>query len=233
MAENKKIDFETTDGVRISGVWSGAEGAKLVCLLLHMMPAAKESWSPFQNKLKIAGISSLAVDFRGHGESVKKFQISDLKFQNNKEYIVLNYKKFSDAEHQAKIHDVEAAAEWIMRQGIKQDDLTVIGASIGANLAIQYAAEHPSIKAVIALSPGFDYRGVITMPLVKALRRNQKLLLAASDDDPEAYNAAQKLNEISLAKTTLKLLVGAGHGTTMLDRDPLFMDDLVKWAINF
>lgn len=217
MVENKKISFKTSDSLTIYGNWRDAGKASLAVLLLHMMPETKESWREFQEKLFAAGYSSLAIDLRGHGESVVGPDGH------------MDYRKFSDNEHAAKINDVVAAVSWMQKNGVEIEKIVLIGASIGANLAIQFLAEHPDIPGAVALSPGLDYRGIVTMPLAKALGRSQKLFLTASDDDPESYNSAQKLNEISLAKTKLKLFHNSGHGTNMFKTEPKLMDELLDW----
>lgn len=217
MAENKKISFKTADSVLIYGNWREAGKGSLAVLCLHMMPATKESWSEFQEKLFGAGYSSLAIDLRGHGESI------------NGSGARLDYKEFSDNEHAAKINDVVAAVFWMQKNGVEAEKMVLIGASIGANLAIQFLAEHPDIPGAAALSPGLDYKGIVAMPLAKALARNQRLFLSASDDDPESYNAAQKINEISLAKTKLRLFHNSGHGTNMFKTEPHLMDELLDW----
>ena len=43
-----------------------------------MMPATKESWNEFSQKLREKGWHVLAIDFRGHGESTKE----GLNFEN-------------------------------------------------------------------------------------------------------------------------------------------------------
>src|SRR5207245_1856203 len=96
-------------------------------LLLHMMPAVKESWQELAKALNEAGLSALAIDFRGHGESVSKSDGTRL-----------NYKDFADEQQQAKILDVRGAMEWLRARGAQDSQIAVIGASIGANLALQY-----------------------------------------------------------------------------------------------
>ncbi|OGL78975.1 hypothetical protein A3F28_01600 [Candidatus Uhrbacteria bacterium RIFCSPHIGHO2_12_FULL_57_11] len=217
MAE--KINITTEDGVQIVGLWEDAGATESgAVLLLHMMPATKESYADFQSKLKAAGISSLAIDFRGHGESVRTADGRNL-----------DYKKFSDAEQQAKIKDLEAARSWLLEKGVEPSRLAVVGASIGANLALESLASHPEIPAGVILSPGLNYRGITTMPLVRALARDQNLYLVASTDDPESAEAVEKLAEVSLAETQVKIFKTAGHGTTMLEREPGFADGLAAW----
>src|SRR3989304_1434352 len=120
-----KVIFKTKDSVEIHGLYAPTENQSApAVLLLHMMPAAKESWGQFQEKLREAGFQSLAIDERGHGESVWK----------NGERI--DYKNFTDAEQQEKIRDGEAAMRFLSEQGIRAEQTAIVGASIGANLAL-------------------------------------------------------------------------------------------------
>ena len=57
----EKIELITEDGVKIKGIWQKVEGEKAV-LLLHMMPATKESWQNFSELLVENNFSSLAID---------------------------------------------------------------------------------------------------------------------------------------------------------------------------
>lgn len=210
---SEKVSFITSDGVEIAGLLCRGQGQKFA-VLLHMMPATKESWSVWQEKLAAAGYTSLAIDERGHGESVMGGR--------------LDYKKFSEAEQQAKIHDVEAAFEYLKKAGAAEENTVVVGASIGANLAIEFLQEHPSMKFAVALSPGLNYRGVLTEPYISSLNEGQKVILVASDDDEESYEAVKRLNEIEPEQTVLIEQSGLGHGTRMTDASPELIDEVIK-----
>lgn len=234
----EKVTFKTEDGVEIVGDYLSAGAGSPPVLLLHMMPATRASWHPFMDKLREAGFSSLAIDWRGHGESVKKFQISpldkaggrDFRFQNTDKYEFLDYKKFSDKEQQAKILDIRAAVEWLEKnKGAREDSLLVVGASIGANLALQYLAENPGIKKAVLLSPGLDYRGVKTDVLVKRLNSGQKVLVAASADDEYSLESVRELNRLNPAQTELREFSGLGHGTTMFLKKAELVDEVIEW----
>src|SRR3989344_931611 len=103
---NEKVSFLTEDGVTVVGDYYEGGGEKAV-LLLHMMPATRASWIAFANKLVAEGWSALAIDLRGHGESVSVPGGA------------LDYKTFSDAEHQASIADVESGIEYLTKRGMK------------------------------------------------------------------------------------------------------------------
>src|SRR3989338_9524623 len=115
------VSFITGDGVEIAGIYRPGDGEKFA-ILLHMMPATKESWEAFTSILSEMGYASLAIDARGHGESTMNG--------------TLDYQTFSDKQHQAKIDDVEAALTFLKDHGAAEEEVIVMGASIGANLAI-------------------------------------------------------------------------------------------------
>ena len=213
------VTFRTSDGVTIAATYLRAARPKAAALLLHMMPAAKESWAAFSSALAERGVSSLAIDLRGHGESV---------MQGEKR---LDYHRFSDEEHVKKTLDVVAAMAWLLeREGIGLDRLAACGASIGANLALWAASEHPDLRAALALSPGLDYHGVMADQAAAALHPGQKILLAASEEDAYAYASVGELAKLAAkADVTLLKLKDAGHGTTMFANEPAFMEECLVW----
>lgn len=211
---SERVSFTTSDGVEIVGDFYPSHG-KAFAILLHMMPATRESWKPFAAHLVEAGYSVLAIDERGHGESTMDGK--------------LDYKTLSDEQQQAKIRDVEAAFIFLKGKDAQEANAVVIGASIGANLAIQFLAEHPEMKAAVALSPGLDYHGIVTEPLVSRLASGQRVLLVASDDDEESFASIRQLKKRNPAQAEVFERTGIGHGTAMFDKDPGLMNELVAW----
>jgi len=115
------------------------------------------------------------------------------------------------------------------RTGLEDEALSIVGASIGANLALEYAAAHPSLGRVVALSPGLDYRGIATMPFVRALTKDQRVMLVSSREDEESAGAVEKLAETSLAKTELVVFDGGGHGTDLFETETGFVARVAEW----
>lgn len=216
----RKVSFTTVDGIRIVGNYCPGANTGPAALLLHMMPATKESWADLAARLVRGGLSVLAIDLRGHGESVE-----------GPDGRRLDYKFFNEAEHQAKIRDVEAAVGWLGEQGHDAAHLAVVGASIGANLAIAYAADHPEIPAAAALSPGLDYRGITTPDKVRRMRPEQGLFLAASQEDELSFLADRELAGLK-ADAMIKQYRGAGHGTAMFAAVPGLIEEFAEWLIS-
>jgi len=213
---NERVTFQTSDGVTIVGDYYEGGSEKAV-LLLHMMPSTRASWVSFANQLVADGFSALAIDLRGHGESI----VGSLG--------TLDYNNFSDAEHQASIRDVEAAADYLKGRGIRE--IAIVGASIGANLAFFYAASHPEIHSVILLSPGLDYRGINTEAVAGQLTDRLRIFFLASQEDEYSAASTQELHDKVRAKKKIEIFHDAGHGTTILERKPEYLKILADWLL--
>lgn len=217
---SQKITLTTSDGVSIVGEYNKPVAAKRAVLMLHMMPATKESWQPLSGLLNKKDIATLAIDLRGHGESTVG--------SGGKK---LNYKNFNDREHQASSLDIAASLEFLQKESFGLADTVVAGASIGANLAIQALEQYPQIKKAAALSPGLDYRGVLAAPAIKKLSGSQRLMLVAAEDDSYSADTARALAKESSAPVTLKVYPSGGHGTNLWDTQPSFLPELAEWII--
>lgn len=204
MSMDQQVKIVTQDGFELVGVYRH-DGQARIAILLHMMPATKESWDEIAQKLLERGYASFAIDMRGHGESTMGDK--------------LDYKNFSDEQHKAKQFDVEAALVFARENGFDETRTILIGASIGANLAIRALAQHHGIPLAIALSPGLNYRGVKTDDVIQSLWPNQKVVLAASDDDQQSWESVNELHRLNHS-TVLIERHSLGHGTNMTDSDP-------------
>ena len=164
----EKVTLQTSDNIAIAGdYYAPTIQSPRGVLLVHMMPSTKESWRMLAKRLRGSGYHVLAIDLRGHGESVGGPE---------------GYKTFGDEEHQKSILDVEAGVGFLKTKGVVEDHLSVIGASIGANFVLRYAAEHGT-KNCVLLSAGLDYKGIKADPLVQKFKNGQRVLFVASQDD--------------------------------------------------
>jgi len=209
----KHITLTTSDNIQLSAVYEYDVQDK-IAVLMHMMPATKESWEALSKVLHEHGYATLAFDERGHGESTMNG--------------TLNYKLFTDAEQQTKRYDVEAALAFAREQGFDEAHTILMGASIGANLTIRALAEHNQIPLGVVLSPGIDYHGVTTDDVVTKLGPTQKLLLVASDDDVGSWKSIHELHRLNPA-TILIERSGLGHGTNMTDKDLSLVEEITKY----
>lgn len=214
----RAVSFQTKDGVKIVGDFydaktlpvlptgqvGGRQGTKSV-LLLHILPGDRGDFGELAEPLFSKGYNVLNIDERGHGES--EAWAGEMG----------SWQEFTQSDYDKMIYDVEAAAEWLKNR-IPDTELAVIGASIGANLALIYGAKAQP-KVVTALSPGLNYKGIKTEIASRNFRQN--LLITASRDDVYAFESAEKLFEISAAaKKEFIKYEDAGHGTRMFNSEP-------------
>lgn len=220
------VKFQTTDGVIIVGDFVQPNGAKKTVLLLHMMPEVRDSWQALSAELNKAGFATLAIDLRGHGESSQQSAVGDQQSAiKNK----LDYKKFSDAEHQASRLDVDAAMNFLKSKGFSEENIMLAGASIGANLALDAMYRYSKISRGVLLSPGLDYRGVLTEPAIKQLAGNQKLWIIAAAGDEYSADSTKTLASLrpDISKSTI--FTGVDHGTNLFNSQKTLIQEIVKF----
>lgn len=223
----EKVIFKTQDDIAIVGDYykrakSRREGNGGV-LLLHMMPEVRGSWRSLARLLVDNNFNVLAIDLRGHGES---------------SFGPGGYKNFKDKDHQKSILDVEAGVSFL--KSLDMEKIIIGGASIGANLALWYGAEHPEIKKIFCLSPGLNYRGIKPLDFIFKFNSFQKILLVSSFDDVGKNNqgntdeAIEIFNSLPLGlNKKIILYKKAGHGTNMFYKNQNNEPDLIKEIIEW
>lgn len=213
------VTLTTADGVTIAGNYLAPEHPKGAVLLLHMMPATKESWAPLQQTLGRAGIASFAIDLRGHGGST-----------HGPADIRLNYQSFNDEEHQLSRNDVMTGVSYLTEHGFAKHTIVLMGASIGANLALQHLSQDPEIRGALLLSPGLDFHGIETEQYTHSLANNQALYTIASRDDGYSFESSRKLYDLAaITQKEIGEYEGIGHGTAMIENKPELIDVIVEW----
>lgn len=212
----KKTTLLASDGAELAADYYPVAGSTRGVMLLHMMPSTRTSWGVFAERLAKAGFSAVAIDLRGHGESVGGPD---------------GYRSFTDAEHQASINDVTAGVNFLRARGV--EEIVCIGASIGANLALWYCADHPEVAGAVLLSPGLNYRGIKAVPLARRLQTRQKIyVVAAWDDGLGSGNAAimaQEIFDACAARKKIILFDEGGHGTDLFAQHPELIRTLLEW----
>lgn len=210
LAAAQVVSFRTADGWMIGAAYRPAKTGHATIILIHGVAASRLEWEPLAKRLQEKGVGTLAVDLRGHGGSTAGPQgVTDFNgFTKPDSWTVMN-------------EDLRAAAFWLKKQGVKDDRIAFGGASIGANLASQVAAERPKTPFLLLLSPADDYRGVKLV-----VRKGLKTLAAASLTDPRALDAVNALEKGGYART---ITAARGHGAQMFE-DAKILDKLVDWC---
>ncbi len=209
-----EVHLQTSDGLNIAASYIPGT-VPFGAVLVHMMPATRGSFDNFAQLLAGAGLHTLAIDLRGHGDSTGG-----------------DYQKFTNEQHQKCIFDVLAAVDFLQKQSSEMR-VGFVGASIGASLSMQYCAANPA-QFLVLLSPGLQYRGIEAGRLVIALPEDLPVYFVSAQDDTRVEgNSAQTetlFNSCSSAKKLIKVFPDGGHGTEIVARRPDFAKELVTWV---
>lgn len=213
MVKKSTVGLVAEDGTKIAGVFYSPAGVRPAVLLLHMLDRSKEDWDDFATALVERGFAALAIDLRGHGQSEG------------------NWRDFGEADFRAMELDTKAAVAWLREQrSVDRERIAIVGASIGANTALNYASRDSAIKAVALLSPGLSYRGVSTESTI--LSYDRPLLIVASKGDDYSASSSRELYARSPLAPEQKMLViysGTAHGTKMFIAEPALEGLLLDW----
>lgn len=218
-AITQKINLKTSDGVDlVADYYAGQKKQSPAVILAHMLPADKSSWEKFAIKLQEQGFVVMAIDFRGHGEST---------IQNGKP---IDYHNFSNAEFKASVADLQAAYEYLKADpSVNFNQISLVGASIGANLSLNFAANQFEVYRLVLISPGLDYRGVTTNKAIE-LYNDRPIFLISAKDDEDSYNDTQKLIELSpSSQKETKIFDSGGHGNALFKSHPELEQEIIDW----
>ncbi len=202
------IHMTTVDGVKLSGTVYHPDPAiskPNSILLLHEAYLDSQVWEPFAKTAQERGFTVLALDLRGHGQSAgEKTFAPDMDL------------------------DVDEATHWLRFNLPKENQISIIGASIGANLALRAGTRHPRVIPIIMLSPGMQ---LWEIGIEEAIREygNRPLLLVAAEEDAYPFGTVNQLYDPANDTHQLEIYPGAEHGTELLDSHPELTTLLLDW----
>ncbi len=207
-AAGRPVTLPATDGVTLAGqLYEAASRPAPGVVLVHMQSRTRADWDEVAQQLEAAGMTVLAIDLRGHGASGG-----------------------SAAPLAAMVLDVRAAVQWLStRPTVRPDAIGVAGASLGANLALLAAADQPLVRAVAAISPSLDYRGLRVGPETMKKLSGRGVWLAASSEDPYSLRTLKDLTADESMPREQQLSAMAAHGTNLLTADKDLTRALVDW----
>jgi pimeloyl-ACP methyl ester carboxylesterase len=221
--DHGRVEITTSDGIAIIGTLVKASGAERrpACLLVHQFGSDRNSYAGFQQKLLEAGINSLAIDMRGHGESTGGG--------------TLKYDDFNNEQWAECQKDIRAGLDYLRNSDcVNPSSIGIVGASIGANLSILEAADEMQEDGfqnrptcMVLLSPGTDYHGI------QPLQRGHDLeyipvYIVSAEEDQQSYRGSQSLSQAARGGELVSF-PGSEHGTNLFDAHPELIDQIVEW----
>ncbi|MCB4756578.1 MAG: alpha/beta fold hydrolase [Elusimicrobia bacterium] len=216
-----KAEFKTKDGQVLKAYFQAPKGNKLTLVMLHGLTASKEEWLPLAEAAVKVGYGVFAYDARGHGESSLSKDAHGTP--NGFQY----FGPPGRGSPWERMIDDLGGAIWFLENQKKINRASVIlaGASLGANVALNYASLTRSLKAVILLSPGLDYQKITTEGAIQQVGEIP-VLIVASPGDKYAYASSVRLKSLS-PRATFWSNVKPGHGVQMFDEDLLAR--IIQW----
>lgn len=203
------ISITTPDGVALAATltYPDLAGPVPAVILLHEYGRDRHQWDTYISTFTQAGFAVLNFDLRGFGDSRLKAIPA------------------SQAEHlKSAVADVPAVVDYLQHQSrINRDRLSLIGSSIGANIAFVANGNGLSVNRTVLLSPtirdGMDqgYGAENFSP--------SNILGVASETEKQALEAYLKS---VTGVTEEKIIPGSGHGIALLSQ-PDLLEEIIQW----
>lgn len=198
--EPREMSFLTRDGVRLVGsLYVPEQAGSSGLILVHDDGGDRSDFEPFARQAHRDGYFILAFDRRGHGDST-----------------LPNSTQSGTASLSETMNDIDAARQTLTSAGADPENLAIVGAGSGANLALAYAAANADIQATVLLSPA---RKVKDTPADETLRAYglRPVLLMVSSGDTHALASAESLRAIASGHCEIHEYDGMANGTAIFD----------------
>lgn len=208
-AEPNTVTIEAEDGLMIVGDYYVIDAPgedNPAVLLLHMLGSNRSAWEPLIDPLLNAGFNVLAIDMRGHGETG------------------------GSRDWDATESDIQVVMDWLYAQPeVRPSSVSIVGGSIGSNMALIGCANDPSCVTAIALSPGLDYSGVMPEESVVNGLAERSALLVGSRNDGSVQDSILQMAANAPGEIGLHLYPGRVHGTNLLTTEDHLNDLIIDW----
>lgn len=224
-----EISYTTDYGLKMHG-WlhqpagDNQPGAPLI-VTLPMLGTTHSAYEPFLDSLArhlqgdtVASVPYvLALDLRGHGASTSVGEKT------------VSWKTMEAGDWTPVPEEVAGFVRHVLEQypeAIDAEQITLIGASIGANAAIMAAQRLEGAQAVAMLSPGSNYRGL--KPTEALGTFDGRLLIFAARQDSYSAKSSDKMAKFN-ERITLQVFKGEAHGTDIINNVEGAMSELIGW----
>lgn len=214
------VRWISDDGVALIGEYHPAKKDGITWVLLHGLGSTRGEWKKLAEMMARQGDGVLLYDARGHGDSANTLLGQKLNYQ---EWRVIG----PGSPWDLMKGDLGAAVQLLIKQmKLPEDRIAVGGASLGSNVALVYASEHPKVPALLLLSPGLEYAG-IQSPVPYHSYAGRPVLMASSPGDAYASASVRQLSGLRADSQQRVVEAKTGHGVQMLDAP--FTKTVLDW----
>tara|TARA_A100000171_G_scaffold566_2_gene788 strand:+ start:549 stop:1847 length:1299 start_codon:yes stop_codon:yes gene_type:complete len=201
---SKKVVFESSDGLQVTGNLFEVDKSAPVILLCHQAGYNKYEYADIAPKLNAMGFNCLAIDQRSGGTFAE--QTNETFERANKQQLKTDY---VEAEK-----DMDAAIDYLSKKYGKK--VIVWGSSYSSSLALHLASKNKKVSSVIAFSPG-DYFGESKVSLKEVLPKLDKpFFITSSKEEAAMLQGLIKDVELSTKKIHFVPESDGFHGSRAL-----------------
>jgi pimeloyl-ACP methyl ester carboxylesterase len=222
------IDLVTKDGVELKATYYGQrEGRKAVpVILLHDYKSNRNAFADLAQSLQQRGNAVIVPDLRGHGESTRMLLPGG---QGERTVEAANLRR---VDFVAMVpFDLEAVRRFLVTkndaQEVNLNQLSLVGAGMGATVALNWAArdwtapplavgkQGQDVKVIVLVSPVASFKGIPVQDALRVLADRRvgnliSLMIIVGRDDPKAMRDAQRIH-----KRFERWHPAPGHGETI------------------
>lgn len=218
LPEPRAVGLVGDDGTRVAATFYPADEPDAPGLLLiHGLRGHRDDWRRFARAAQRAGFASLSMDLRGHGDTTE-----DTRGR------ILSPGTLTRDDWRLVTSDIDAARRTLLERGVHPEELAVVGASVGANLGLQFAVLNDDIQAVVLLSPGLVIEGIEAEAAMAAYTERPALIMFGAHD---AYAAASGRTLAALAPSFFEVreYATSAHGAMLFDVSDQALEQAVYW----
>jgi pimeloyl-ACP methyl ester carboxylesterase len=199
-----------------------------VVMLLHNLDGTQKDWRPLIPAITAKGYAVVTMDLRGHGQSAARGKSPKKKPKRFTSWRVMTTEELQKMPSDVTqvLRHMAGHPEVFPRLNSKK--VAIIGGSVGANAAMLagHTYQH-RVVGVGLLSARLKYKGLEIS--VATVYYPGSVFIAASQSDPQPFESAKRLFQLSQGKKSIRLFKDAGQGTDLLLGYPPIIDDLTSW----
>ena len=230
----RAVDLKASDGTILKASYFAAAKPGPAVLLYHQSNRTRKEWDMVARQLAAAGINTLTVDVRGHGETGGQ-------------------ESHGEARKKQWPLDLDAAFQYLISQpGVKGDVIGIAGAGvIGVENSVETARRHSDqVKSLVLLSGETSRDG---LEFLRQASQLPELFVVADDDEYPPIVEGMELLYITASNPSRKFVhysasheapwlwyepfdIGkvpakGGHGTDLFKPHPELPGIIVDWFV--
>src|SRR5437016_6279077 len=233
-SSGRAVDLKSYDGTIPKASYFAAAKPGPAVLLYHQSNRTRKEWDMVARQLAAAGINTLTVDVRGHGETGGQ-------------------ESRGEARKKQWPLDLDAAFQYLLSQpGVKRDVIGIGGAGvIGVENSVETARRHSDqVKSLVLLSGETSRDG---MQFLRQASQLPELFVVADDDEYPPIVEGMELLYITASSPSRKFVhysasheapwlwyepfdigkvpANGGHGTDLFKPHPELPGIIVDWLV--